>query len=162
MTRVAHLSDLHFGRHDPRVVEGLLRDLEDQRPDLVAVSGDLTQRAREREFDAGASFLRRLPCPWLAVPGNHDIPLFDVIRRLRSGGVSVVFVSHRLDELYEVCDRVTIMRDGRTVGDRAMSEITKYELVSKNDLGEDVRASPAISRGQIYIRTLQHLYCIGK
>ncbi|HUP28489.1 MAG TPA: sugar ABC transporter ATP-binding protein [Chloroflexia bacterium] len=71
--------------------------------------------------------------------------LFDVIRQLKSEGVSVIFVSHRLDELYAVCDRVTIMRDGQTVDDRAISEITKLELVARmlgKDLGE-VRRSGA-------------------
>ena len=56
--------------------------------------------------------------------------LFDVIRQLRHEGVSVVFVSHKLDELYEVCDRVTIMRDGRTVKTANMNEIDKVGLVS--------------------------------
>ncbi|MEK1888946.1 MAG: sugar ABC transporter ATP-binding protein [Phyllobacterium sp.] len=56
--------------------------------------------------------------------------LFDVIRQLKQEGVSVVFVSHKLDELYEVCDRVTIMRDGRTVKTAKMSEIDKIGLVS--------------------------------
>jgi 3',5'-cyclic AMP phosphodiesterase CpdA len=84
MSRVAHLSDLHFGRHDPAVVEGLLADLERMRPALVAVSGDLTQRARRAQFAAARAFLDRLPAPWLAVPGNHDIPLHDVLRRLWS------------------------------------------------------------------------------
>ncbi len=63
---------------------------------------------------------------------EHEVKtLFDVIRRLRSDGISVVFVSHRLDELYAVCDRVTIMRDGHTLEDRPMSAISRYELVSK-------------------------------
>ena len=56
--------------------------------------------------------------------------LFDVIRQLKQEGVSVVFVSHKLDELYEVCDRVTIMRDGRTIKTAKMSEIDKIGLVS--------------------------------
>ena len=63
--------------------------------------------------------------------------LFGVIRQLKSEGVSVIFVSHKLDELYEVCDRVTIMRDGRTVRVSPMSEIGKLELVSAM-LGRDV------------------------
>jgi ribose transport system ATP-binding protein len=63
--------------------------------------------------------------------------LFGVIRQLRDEGVSVVFVSHKLDELYEVCDRVTIMRDGRTVRTARMTEIGKLELVSQM-LGRDV------------------------
>jgi len=63
--------------------------------------------------------------------------LFDVIRQLKAEGVSVIFVSHKLDELYEICDRVTIMRDGRTVRSAAMPEISKLELVSQM-LGRDV------------------------
>ncbi|MER8437414.1 sugar ABC transporter ATP-binding protein [Mesorhizobium sp. M1312] len=63
--------------------------------------------------------------------------LFKVIRQLKAEGVSVVYVSHKLDELYEVCDRVTIMRDGRTVRTAAMAEIEKLELVSAM-LGRDV------------------------
>jgi galactofuranose transport system ATP-binding protein len=63
--------------------------------------------------------------------------LFDVIRQLRAEGVSVVFVSHKLDELYEVCDRVTIMRDGRTVKTADMASISKLELVASM-LGRDI------------------------
>lgn len=63
--------------------------------------------------------------------------LFSVIRQLKADGVSVVFVSHKLDELYEVCDRVTIMRDGRTIRTARMTEISKLELVSQM-LGRDV------------------------
>ncbi|WP_299644109.1 sugar ABC transporter ATP-binding protein [Devosia sp.] len=63
--------------------------------------------------------------------------LFDVIRQLKADGVSVIFVSHKLDELYDVCDRVTIMRDGRTVRSADMSDISKLELVSQM-LGRDV------------------------
>ena len=63
--------------------------------------------------------------------------LFDVIRQLKSEGVSVIFVSHKLDELYEVCDRVTIMRDGRTVRTADMASISKLELVASM-LGRDI------------------------
>ncbi len=63
--------------------------------------------------------------------------LFEVLRQLRAGGVSVILVSHRLDELFAICDRVTIMRDGRTVESRAMGEITKLELVARM-LGKDL------------------------
>ncbi len=56
--------------------------------------------------------------------------LFDVIRRLKASGVSVIFVSHKLDELYAVCDRVTVMRDGRTVRAGAMGEMTRLDLVT--------------------------------
>ncbi len=65
--------------------------------------------------------------------------LFGVINDLKADGTSVIFITHRLDELYAVCDRVTIMRDGKSVGDQEMSEITKLELVARmlgRELGE--------------------------
>lgn len=82
MRRLAHLSDLHFGRVDPAAVDGLLRSLEDARPDLVVVSGDLTQSARTEEFVAARAFLDRLPAPTFAVPGNHDLPQWNPVERL--------------------------------------------------------------------------------
>jgi monosaccharide-transporting ATPase len=63
--------------------------------------------------------------------------LFQVIRKLKTDGVSVIFVSHRLDEIYEICDRVTIMRDGTTVRTESLSDIGRLELVSSM-LGRDV------------------------
>jgi 3',5'-cyclic AMP phosphodiesterase CpdA len=81
MKAIAHLSDLHFGREDPEVVAGLVRELEQRNPSLVAVSGDLTQRARAGQFRAARAFLDRMPAPVIVVPGNHDIPLFNVVAR---------------------------------------------------------------------------------
>jgi 3',5'-cyclic AMP phosphodiesterase CpdA len=81
MTTLAHISDLHFGTESPEIVEGLLEDLVSVEPSLVAVSGDLTQRARRKEFAAARLFLDRIPFPRLVVPGNHDIPLFDLVTR---------------------------------------------------------------------------------
>jgi 3',5'-cyclic AMP phosphodiesterase CpdA len=78
---IAHISDLHFGREDPPVAEALLAELSARAPQLVAVSGDVTQRARSREFRAARAFLDRLPGAVLVVPGNHDVPLFDVVSR---------------------------------------------------------------------------------
>ncbi len=73
MRRIAHISDLHFHLTDPAVVEALVAELNTGPPDLVAVSGDLTMRARSREFRAARAFIDRLRAPVLAVPGNHDI-----------------------------------------------------------------------------------------
>lgn len=81
MTRLVHVSDLHFGRHDPAVADALLRDLERLRPDVVAISGDLTQRARTAQFLAARAWIDRLPCPALVVPGNHDLATADLFRR---------------------------------------------------------------------------------
>lgn len=81
MTRIAHLSDTHFGTQVPPVAQALLDCLERLAPDLVVVSGDITQRARKQEFTAAADYFRRLPAPMLVLPGNHDIPLFDLASR---------------------------------------------------------------------------------
>jgi len=79
--RIAHISDLHFGREVPEVVEALVAELASDPPDLVVVSGDLTQRARVAEFKAARAFFDRLPQPVLVVPGNHDIPAFPLTLR---------------------------------------------------------------------------------
>lgn len=81
MREIAHISDLHFGRLDEKVAEGLVRDLAARKPTLLVISGDFTQRAREEQFRAAAAYLKRLPTPRLVVPGNHDVPLFNVFRR---------------------------------------------------------------------------------
>ena len=83
MKTVVHLSDLHFGREDRDVVNGLIDAVSGVSPAVVAVSGDLTQRARRRQFRRAASFLEALPYPQVVVPGNHDVPLFNVLARLR-------------------------------------------------------------------------------
>ncbi|MGE5477970.1 MAG: metallophosphoesterase family protein [Bacteroidales bacterium] len=83
MSVIAHLSDLHFGRTDAAVVEALLADLSQQRPDVVVISGDLTQRARTHQFAEARAFLDRLPAPAVVVPGNHDLaPMYRPLSRL--------------------------------------------------------------------------------
>ena len=83
MRTIAHLSDLHFGRHDPKVVDGLLASLAAHKPDVVVITGDLTQRARSSEFIEARRFLERIAQPRLVIPGNHDMPLYNVFRRLQ-------------------------------------------------------------------------------
>lgn len=81
MRTIAHISDLHFGTEDKPVAEGLLKDIKELNPSLVVVSGDLTQRARTQQFKDAKEYLDRLEFRKIIVPGNHDIPLFDIIRR---------------------------------------------------------------------------------
>src|SRR5436190_8754647 len=78
---IAHLSDLHFGRVAPETLSPLRDAVASLRPDLVAVSGDLTQRARKRQFQQARDFLDSLPGPQVVVPGNHDVPLYNVLAR---------------------------------------------------------------------------------
>lgn len=81
MRTIVHLSDIHFGTVDPLTVEPLIQAVHEVAPDLVVISGDLTQRARASQFRDARDFLARLPSPQVVVPGNHDIPLYDVFSR---------------------------------------------------------------------------------
>jgi 3',5'-cyclic AMP phosphodiesterase CpdA len=76
-----HLSDLHFGRIDHALLEPLRRRVWLLEPNLVVVSGDLTQRARAEQFREARAFLDTLPHPQIVVPGNHDVPLYNVFKR---------------------------------------------------------------------------------
>ena len=82
MRTLVHLSDLHFGRVDAMLLDPLRDTVHALAPDLVVVSGDLTQRARRAQFAQAAAFLDALPGPQLVVPGNHDVPFYDVARRI--------------------------------------------------------------------------------
>jgi 3',5'-cyclic AMP phosphodiesterase CpdA len=84
MRTIVHLSDLHFGRIDPKLPGPLRAAVESLDPDVVCVSGDLTQRARRSQFREAADFLATLPTPRIVVPGNHDVPYYDVVRRFVS------------------------------------------------------------------------------
>jgi 3',5'-cyclic AMP phosphodiesterase CpdA len=78
-----HISDTHFGTEQPQVVDALLRLTDTHRPELVLLSGDITQRARRSQFRAAREFVDRLNTPsTLTIPGNHDIPLFNLAARL--------------------------------------------------------------------------------
>lgn len=87
MTRLVHLSDLHFGAHDEDLVDAVGRSVDQLKPDLVVISGDFTQRARTEQFKDACEFLDRLRDAGhevIGVPGNHDVPLYDVLRRFLS------------------------------------------------------------------------------
>lgn len=81
MKTLVHISDLHFGASEEAVVASLVEVINTLKPDIVAVSGDLTQRARSREFKEARAFLDALPQPQIVVPGNHDIPLYNLFSR---------------------------------------------------------------------------------
>jgi 3',5'-cyclic AMP phosphodiesterase CpdA len=85
MRTIAQISDLHFGAHEPAVVAHLHAALAAIKPDLIVVSGDLTQRAHRSQFAEAAGFLERLEAdgfPLLVVPGNHDVPMHKPVSRL--------------------------------------------------------------------------------
>ncbi|CAN5366178.1 metallophosphoesterase [soil metagenome] len=105
MARIAHLSDIHFGANDPKIVAATEAWLIAQQPDLVIISGDFTQRARVEQFREASSYINRLQAAGfklLMIPGNHDVPLYDVVRRFASPlGRYKRFISHDLCPWFE-------------------------------------------------------------
>jgi len=109
MPTIVHLSDIHFGRVDSRLVAPLVRVIGTVTPDLVAVSGDLTQRARGREFRAARAFLDQLPHPLLVVPGNHDVPLYNLAARfLDPYGGYRRYIQEDLQPVFENADMIVV------------------------------------------------------
>jgi len=120
---LAHLSDLHFDRVDRGVLEALRRRVKALAPDLVVISGDLTQRARAHQFRAARAFLDSLPKPQVVVPGNHDVPLYNVLarfvaplagyRRVIAGEVEPGFVDDEIAVLGVNTARSFVLKGGR-------------------------------------------------
>ena len=104
---------------------------------MVAIARGVTQNARLVIMDEPTSSLDE----------REVAVLFETIRTLKAGGVATLFISHRLDELYAICDRVTIMRDGRTVAVSTMADITKIALV-RSMLGKELTAFTATAKGR--------------
>ena len=87
MPKIIHLSDLHFGAHDPVIVTAVEKRLDHEAAELVVISGDFTQRAHTDQFKEAGEFIERIRAAGhevLAVPGNHDVPLYNVFRRFLS------------------------------------------------------------------------------
>lgn len=107
---------------------------------MVAVARAVSQRSRLVIMDE----------PTSSLDDREVETLFGVIRQLKAQDVSVIFVSHRLDELYAVCDRVTIMRDGRTVHEAELASVDRLDLVARmlgKETGELRRGETAFTRG---------------
>lgn len=98
--------------------------------------------------------------PTSSLSDDEVATLFSVIRQLKEEGVATIFVSHKLDELYAICEGITILRDGQTVDERPLETLTKLELVAKmlgKDLGsvqEDGQTSFDASRHHAESRVL--------
>ncbi len=117
-------------------VDSPLEDFGAATRQMVAIARGVTQNAKLVIMDEPTSSLDE----------REVAVLFETIRTLKADGVATIFISHRLDELYAICDRVTIMRDGRTVAVSAMKDISKIELV-RTMLGKELTAFTAKTRG---------------
>jgi ABC-type sugar transport system ATPase subunit len=95
--------------------------------------------------------------PTAVIAGREVALLFELLRRLRESGVSVLFISHRLDEVFAICDRITVLKDGRLVGTHNIKDVTRRRLISMmvgRDLGDLFPPRPATApTGEIVLRT---------
>lgn len=142
MRTLVHLSDLHFGKINPPILPPLTSFIAETAPDLVAISGDLTQRARTAEYIAARKFLDAIPFPQIVVPGNHDVPLHNLFSRFgRSLDRYRRYISAELQPFY--CDgeiavagvntaRAFTWKDGR-INRRQLAQLRK----SLQDLPDD-------------------------
>jgi len=109
MRTLVHLSDLHFGRVDQALLNPLRALVERIGADVVVISGDLTQRAKEEEFEQARAFLDSLPGPQVIVPGNHDISLYNVFRRfIKPLSRYKRFITDDLDPVY-IDDEIAVV-----------------------------------------------------
>ena len=130
---------LDWGRMNAEAAEVLRRfavDIDVRRPlmDFSTAIQQMVAIARAVSFKARLVIMDE---PTSSLDEREVAVLFDVMRQLRSDGVAVIFITHRLDELYQVCDRVTVMRDGRTVMTSRMADVDKLHLISAM-LGRDL------------------------
>lgn len=131
--RICHLSDLHFGHHDQSLADGLAEDVMAQSPQLVVVSGDFTQLGTEVEFAAARAFLDALRVPVFAVPGNHDVPAKNLLRRfIDPYGLYRRYISNELEPFLEL-DGVAIA--GIKTARRARAELNwAHGTISRSQL----------------------------
>ncbi|HEX9172967.1 MAG TPA: metallophosphoesterase, partial [Telluria sp.] len=132
MRTLVHLSDLHFGRVDPALLDPLRELVHRIAPDVVVVSGDLTQRARSGQFEAARAWLDTLPGPQVIVPGNHDISLYNVFRRFVkplerykryiTDDLDPIYIDEEIAVLGVNTARSLTFKDGR-VNDRQVDQI---------------------------------------
>ena len=121
--RLAHISDLHFGHHDPVVSAALRADLLTQKPDLVIASGDFTQRGTPAEFEMAHEFLVGLGVPIFAVPGNHDLGRNPVRRFLDPYGLYRRYIAPQIEPFLELdADGTSLALAGLNTTRRALSD----------------------------------------
>ena len=92
-----HLSDIHFGLEDNHALDWVKREISERKPDAVAITGDLTMRARQREFDAATAWIKSLEAPVTVEVGNHDLPYFNPIERFFDPYKRILAISDKVE-----------------------------------------------------------------
>jgi 3',5'-cyclic AMP phosphodiesterase CpdA len=170
MKTLVHLSDLHFGRVDDALLDPLVESVHSAAPDVVVISGDLTQRARTAQFEAAAAFLSRLPSPRIVVPGNHDVPLYNVLarflaplakfRRHIEADLSPTYTDTEIAVLGVNTARSFVFKNGRINHGQVATLRAKFHSLAGNivkvvvthhpfDVGEGVAAKELVGRAKM-------------
>ena len=154
MTRLFHVSDVHFGAEDPAAVAWFGALVKAERPDAVVMTGDLTMRARSKQFSAAAAWLQGLGVPVTVEVGNHDLPYFNPWKRF-------VTPYHR----YEVVERLTerpLKLDGIAIVPLKTTARVHWRLdwskghVAKNALAATLARIVTLPRGTTILVACHH------
>ena len=135
MSVLIQLSDPHFGTEQPQVMAALTALVKQQQPNLLVLSGDITQRARPAEFHAARSFMDSLHMPFVAIPGNHDIPLLDIWSRLRKPYARhIAAFGAELEPFYSSSDLMLICLNTTRAWRHRNGEISTQQIARVADL----------------------------
>ncbi|MEO8198905.1 MAG: metallophosphoesterase [Gemmatimonadota bacterium] len=151
MRTIVQISDLHFGTILEPTIEPLVETIRRIQPDLVVTSGDLTQRARRVQYADARAFLDRLPDPQLVIPGNHDVPAYNLYRRFAQPLERYKkFITHNLDPAF-IDDEIAVLTMNTA---RAM--VIKGGRVSHKQVEDVVAAFHRLDQGQARIVVTHH------
>jgi len=167
MTLLLQISDPHFGTEQPPVVAALLRLANTLQPDLVVMSGDITQRARRAQFSAARAFIEPFGAtPFVVVPGNHDIPLYNLFAR-----VAHPYANYRrvfgddLEPVFESADLLVIgvnttrayrHKDGEVSAQQVERVVRRLDHATPRQLRVVVTHQPVVAARADDIRNLLH------
>lgn len=167
MTLLLQISDPHFGTEQPLVVAALLRLANTLQPDLVVMSGDITQRARRAQFSAARAFVDTLgKTPLVIVPGNHDIPLYNLFARIAHPYANYQRVfGHDLDPVFESAELMVIgvnttrayrRKDGEISAQQVERVVRRLDHATPRQLRVVVTHQPVVAARANDIRNLLH------
>ncbi|QPQ55027.1 metallophosphoesterase [Allosphingosinicella flava] len=154
MTRLFHVSDLHFGRADQDALDWFAATVAGERPDAVICTGDLTMRARSAEFEAAARYLEALPVPVTVEPGNHDLPYFNPLERMFRPYRRFGRVEKMVEKPLEL-PSVTIV-PLRTTARAQLRRNWSWGVVSESSLRRAVEMIAASDKGHVKIVAAHH------
>jgi 3',5'-cyclic AMP phosphodiesterase CpdA len=167
MTLLLQISDPHFGTEQPLVVAALLRLANTLQPDLVVMSGDITQRARRAQFSAARAFVDTLgKTPLVIVPGNHDIPLYNLFARIAHPYANYQRVfGDDLDPVFESAELMVIgvnttrayrRKDGEISAQQVERVVCRLDHATPRQLRVVVTHQPVVAARANDIRNLLH------